>query len=215
MGTGQEQRRGGVSGPDSDLLLWPTERLEEAVDALLRKAGQSRGHGAVQESQSNGNAPPAARIEQQAMRLGCEAVALESTFAELTGELGRACPFVIQVEPGKFVAAWETAGQDLRVLTAGGDAKTVSINWICGKIRSPVEQTKRGEYQQLFAQAGLGKSEADRATRALLEEQFGGYRLQNAWILRRPVSNTSIPEFLRQAGVLRNSVYLIGAHLVE
>ncbi len=197
-------------------LCWPALKLGEGVAALARHAGlintpveNTPIEGAIGFSEDKGTV-----IERQAKRLGCEAEAVETTFADLENKLSAAHPAMLQLADAGFLSILDGGRRTLRVLTPDLLTRRIALQDVCDALRAAVEQPSRPEYQSLLSGTKLPPARQAKVLNLLLAEQIGGRRFDKCWILR--VSPGASPgRWIRQAGALSNATGMIAAHSAQ
>jgi len=195
------------------LPLWPVSRLGDALRALAKHGGLSRGPGEAPN-------PPEIAWDDGSGRLGRWIVSASAGLnleAELTGiassdferSLRAAGPALIEIRGRGFLA-----------VLAGGvllDSRSIARRMRPEAIRSAVfgdrEESLGADLDRFLAESGLAERRLPRVRATLLGERLGAAQAA-CWLLR-PSPGASFQRQLRMAGLPRRLLALAGAHAAE
>jgi ATP-binding cassette subfamily B protein len=176
---------------DVQALLWPVQRLGEALEELARRArlrvAGGEGPQVPASLAADGAAEQGRWLEWAAHRLGLEAEALDAVAPELEGVLRGAAPALLRVEDPAgdgflllLKARGDVAhlvGPDLRVHRhAVADLRRA----LCARHEAPFA----GEIDQLMAAAAVQPGRQATVRSALLRDRLAEQQVASCWMLR-------------------------------
>ncbi len=192
-------------------LAWPAERLSDALGRLIKAAGLSDATDALPKTPNSGHAE---WIVHAAQKAGCEAEPLHTTLGDLPDELKTVYPALLRIGDSGYLAILSVKGKNARVLTPALERKCMPLVAISRILRREAEGFQRDGVSDLLAGVGLTGQKKARAIEQLLNEQLAGIRLSDCWILSsQPGAKPA--RLLKQAGVIRNSAAMLGAHTAQ
>lgn len=187
----------------SDSLLWPGERLAEALDALARHAGVATATDALPAAPAavlDGGAEAGAWIEWAAGHLGAEALPVQAGAREFDDTLAQAAPALVRVRGlrdaatcGWLLLVGRTRGGALRVLAPDGRVQRCPAGAVRQALLARHEAPHRAEVERLLDTAEVPPARRAGARRALLDERLAGQALDGLWLLRAPVAQGLAP----------------------
>jgi len=172
--------------PELANLLWPVDRLPDALEQLAQRAGLGTRHSEV------GTHDPAvepSRIWMFALagRLGVELEPITPRYRELPAVIARAAPCVLQIRrdgrPYYLVllgTRWNTA----RVLARDGTVAAVSASSVLALVRQEKQAGVAAEVDQLLAGVETPRRARERVRAKLLLQRLGQQELRTCWIMR-------------------------------
>ena len=199
-----------------EALVWPLERLSEALVELARAAG-------LEPRAARVGAPPSGAahhdtsrwIELAAEQLGIEAEPLECPFREVSELLRHGAPLVVgSPGPSGLCGVFALLGGGRRsVILLGPDLRRrrVRAEELRAALLAPIEAAHLPRIDALLDEAKVPAKRRQAARRALLEERLGPVRVAAMWSLR-PRPGAPMLHQLRHAGLLHT---LGGALLVH
>jgi ATP-binding cassette subfamily B protein len=196
-------------------MSWPLARLGDALTALAKRAGlaDAGGSGASNPGPLETiNLPN--WIEWAAAQLACEAQPLEIPLRELARELPDAYPSLLRFSDDSFLVVVGGSGNKLHVLMPALKIGHVAVDELCRVLREPSERSQRAEFERLLQETALPPRQQARTLRALLDEQVGGRRFDQCWIVRRQAGSRAFRS-LRETYALRNGAGLLVAHTAQ
>ncbi|HEY4590544.1 MAG TPA: ABC transporter ATP-binding protein, partial [Thermoanaerobaculia bacterium] len=194
-------------------LLWPAERLGEALHALSRAAGLE-----PETELPGGPAGPDAAgpwIETAAARMGLEAEEVEVPYSEAEELIGRAAPALLRLPAARGFLAVLRSGRRRAVLL-GPDHQPHRVSaaavrdLLCGELDGRVGP----EVDGLLERAQVPPERRPRARAAMLRERLGQTRIAGCWLLGLPPGGGFRGQ-LRRAGVGRLAGRMAGAHAMQ
>ncbi|MDQ6664800.1 MAG: ABC transporter ATP-binding protein/permease [Acidobacteriota bacterium] len=200
---------------DFSFAAWPSLRLGDAVAMLARKAGIAAGTADLINPLTAAAAGEwGAWMDRAASRLGCEAEPMETTLAELNGELAKAECAVLRLPGSDFLAIVKGGFRALLVLAPDLSIHRLSTSEICDAIREPLENTRRPEIEEMLQDAGVSRRRRPKSVEAILREQLGATRFNDCWVLRVAPGAAKL-RWLRQIDAPRNAVGLAAFHTIQ
>ncbi|WP_141330210.1 ABC transporter ATP-binding protein [Myxococcus sp. AB025B] len=166
-------------------LLWPVERLPDALEQLAQRQGYGRAGGEI--------SPPAAAVEPSRVwmfalgdRLGVELEPITPLYHELPDVLARAAPCILQVRrdgvPSYLVLLGTRRGK-LRLLACDGTAVLVPKKSALALLREEQEATA-AEVDQLLGGVEMSPRAREHARSQMLLQRLGQAQLRTGWIMR-------------------------------
>ncbi len=207
----------------SDLaaLCWHGNRLGEALQILARHGGLSPRTAGVPEP-----LPRAAQargdllnrwLSSVARGLGIEAAAAEISYADLRQFLPEAGPALLRLpdsgEP-RFLALVRGTRRGLYLLGPDLIPRRVSLEVVARCLSGDLEEKHLAETEKLVDEVGLRGNGRERAVTRVLRDQIGGERIGGIWMLTASPGSSFFRQ-MRSAGLLRRSLVLLGAHLLQ
>ena len=166
-------------------LLWPVDRLPDALEQLAQRQGYGRSAGEV-------GAPPAnvepSRVWMFALgdRLGVELEPITPLYHELPDVVARAAPCVIQLRrdgrPFYLVLLGRRWGK-LRLLARDATVVSVKAGSVLALIREEQEASV-AEVDQLLEGVEMSRRARERARAKMLLQRLGQAQLRTGWIMR-------------------------------
>lgn len=192
--------------------FWPSERLEEALEHLARRAGIARSAARAGASVSS-CASPAARLERAAKALGIELEPLDVAYGELETRLRSDAPSVVATSRG-FAAIVGRRGERLLLLTPELGTCRVDVESVADELRREVDTRARAEIDRVLEHAEVPQARRDAARRAVLDERLRATRVRGLFALRPP-QDASVRSELVRAGVPWRAAALLAAHAAQ
>lgn len=195
---------------DPEYLAWPTERLGEALEALLLRAKLVRPP--LRASLPAGVSDPA-QLEQwlgdQLHPLGVEAEAVEATYPEVATLLRRAGPALIQLpgDPAQFLLLLGQGLWGLRCLGPDLHIRHVSPTALRQRLTAPLEAPRRAALLPLLSTA-LGTEQQETALQAMLDDALAEAPVGGCWVLRLSPA-VSFPRQMHLAGLFHRGLLLL------
>jgi ATP-binding cassette subfamily B protein len=199
-------------------LVWPSNRLGEAILALSRAAGlPSRAVDLPvppeQIAAPNGQAL-GPWIESAVGWLGLEAQAVEVAYAEVEQFVRSAGPAILQF-PGRtvqFLVLLRSAGQTAFLLDPDLGIKEIPVESVRESLCRDLEGRMRPMLDRLLDAAGVPQRRRERVRQAVLSERVAR-PIRGGWLLRaRP--GASFWQQCRQRGVFRRAAMFLCAYTV-
>jgi len=203
---------------DPQPLAWPADRLGEAVEALVLRAGLAS---PPLPRQLAGDPPDATRrdavgrwLEASLRPLGLEAEAVEAAYPELASMLARAGPALLALpgESPRFLLLLGRGLLGLRCLGPDLRIRRVGLERLRHHLTAELEAPHRAALQPLLDEA-LPEPQRGRALQAMLDDLLADSPVGGCWILRlSPAAN-----FFRQMrlnGLLRRAGLLFGLQML-
>jgi ATP-binding cassette, subfamily B, bacterial len=171
---------------DAQELLWPVDRLPDALEQLARRQGYGERVGEV-------TAPDAAvepsRIWMFSLagRLGVELEPITPLYHELPTVLRRAAPAVLQVRRDRvpfYVVLLGARGNTVRLLAPDSTVVVVAIDVVLGLLRREKQASVAAEVDRLLAGVDLTERSRARVRGKLLLQRLGQHELRTGWIMR-------------------------------
>lgn len=189
-------------------ILWPVERLGEAVEALARQAGLvTRPRAAIATPPSDladTEAGPGPWIEAAAAWHGCEADPRSPGRGELLDLLAGSEPCLLRVSgdegPPLFVAVVRGGRRRVRIVAPDFSLRRVERRAVEDAILEGIEATLSGSVDAALAAAGVTGARRHRARREVVRERLGLAPVAEAWVLR-PSPEAGFWRQLRQVGL--------------
>lgn len=204
-----------MNGRELENACWPAARLGDAMSALVDKAGlANQPRDTVNPQPDWSDSTIADWMEWHAKRLGCEVEAIETTLADLDGELPSFYPSILRIPDDCYLVVLSASRGKLRVLKPDLELGRIPVSEVCDAIRQPAAQSKLPELQRLFQEANLSESTASKAVTLLLREQLAETRFHQCWKLRASPGARPL-RWLREANALRKAAKLLGVHTVQ
>ncbi len=207
-------------------LSWPADRLNEAVEALARRAGYPVTVTGGDSEQ--GAVAFATRMAYAAARLGLETEPVTTPYPERLKLLRHAGPAVLLL-PG-------SGAPRLLLLLRGGLRKLVvlgpdlkphrlSAEEVAACLTRDLEAPLRVPLEQLLEQAGVPGERRQRAYRVLLDQRLGRVQLEGCWLLRltpaaspwTQLRHARVPRLLFGFGlthIVRQGLHILGWWLI-
>lgn len=194
-------------------LVWPIERIGEALAALARHAGL------IATAAAGALRPPtdAAELDRWLAAAGAQlGVAVDSTtvsYRDVDAALAAMHPSMIRVAAG-VVLALGYRGDRLSCLRPDGAVCATSRRAFSELLRAPHERSKRPQVAKLLARSTLSARARDRAERSILAELLAVTPVMTAWVVSLPPSARFIAQ-VRAAGLGRIGAKLVAAHVAQ
>ena len=206
-------------------VLWPNDRLGEAIQLLSRVAGLRPRDVELPQITPQATEPGSKALgkwlEGAASLLGIEAEHVETSFTDVEKLLRHGSPALIEIEepagPG-FIALHKRKGrgrgQLLEVLGPDHLEHRLPLEELREAYCQGIEGPNAGTVDEMLEQAGVGKRGRKNARNAILRELLGGARLARVWLLRLP-SSASFFHQLAQEGLLRRLGVFVTSHIFQ
>jgi ATP-binding cassette, subfamily B, bacterial len=185
--------------------LWPTSRLNEALQSLATESGLSSP--TRNEKRETRNEQD---VEAQARRLGLEAQPVETPYPDLERQLPKMAPALIQIGSG-YLAILNSRPT---ILSPTGKKIRIPATAIRSALCSNIETTAIQQIDTLLTRAQIPPAKQTSARTAILREQLSTTLIRGIWLLRLPPS-ADFWQQLRQARVPGRLLALVGAHAIQ
>jgi ATP-binding cassette subfamily B protein len=199
-----------------DEFTWPLARLGEGIEELARRAGLCRASPetlAPPPSITPAHSTDLGRwIEWAGGRLGIEAEAVETTYAEVDALIEGAGPAVIALRGGgelRFLMVMRPGKGQVRLLTPDLGARSCSVQLIRDAVCAGLEAPLAREIDQLLTRAKVPARSRPRAQRSMIDERLGSHPVGECWVLR-PAPAASFFGQLAQARLPRRVWGVLG-----
>jgi ATP-binding cassette subfamily B protein len=196
-------------------LVWPIERIGEAVVALARRTGLvSTTSSAATPRQPPGD--PAALDRWLAAagdQLGVAVEAMTATYRDVDDAIAAAYPAVVRVPDG-LVVVIRRRGAAVVCLGPDGEVGRTSRRALGRVLRDGPEQPQRARIDELLRGTQLSGAARARAEAGMFNEFLATTVVMRAWLLRRPPS-ASFAAQLGAAGLFRLAGGLAAAHAAQ
>jgi ABC-type multidrug transport system fused ATPase/permease subunit len=171
---------------DLSHLLWPVDRLPDALEQLAHRAGYG---GRVGEFCALDSAIEPSRDWTLALgtRLGVELEPITPLYCELPEVIKRAAPAVLQLKrDGRphYLVLLGTRRSKARVLARDSSVGTLSRDSVLALLRSEKEAEIAVEVDTLLSGVGVAASGRARVRAKLLLQRLGQKELRTSWIMR-------------------------------
>jgi ATP-binding cassette subfamily B protein len=172
-------------------MAWPTVRLGEAIEMLARKAGfPDVDPGAASASTLHEPDTEALGdwIEGAADRLGLEAEAVSTTYAEVGRMVRRAGPALLALPDyprSGFLAILKTGFGRICLITPELSIRRVRPAVIQAALTQELEAPARDRVDRLLEATSVPQHRRARARQTILDEQLGEARIEGCWLLRQ------------------------------
>ena len=199
-------------------LLWPADRLGEALQALAQESGLE-----PRNEPSSGPADPGdpealgSWIEAAAAGAGLEAEPVETSYAEIEALLGRAAPAFLRLpgeESPQFLALARSGRRSATLLGPDHRLHRVPVSTVRTALCRELASRVGPEVDTLLERSGVPSRRRARAREALLRERLGKTQVGGCWLLGLP-PGSSFRRQLRRAGLGRLAGRMVGAHAVQ
>lgn len=204
-----------------DELCWPSSRLDEAVEWLVRSHGL-------------GSSPPTPRasmeaadldsdhilVESAAARFGVEAEPVTCLFNRLDGFFRSAAPAIIPMPevshdgaaPGYLILC--RSGRTCQLLDPEQRLVRVSSKVLTALFRSPISSEYNKPANDLLELAGIRLESRGRVANALIESWLGGEVINAGWMLR-PSPGASLFVQARNSRIFPRLFGWLGMYVVQ
>lgn len=200
-------------------LLWPADRLGEALQALARESGLEIGPETRAEP-SSGPADPGdpetlgSWIEAAAAGAGLEAEPVETSYAEIEALISRAAPALLRLPGGEFLALAHSGRRSAALLGPDHRLHRVPVATVRAALCRELDARIGTEVDALLERAGVPLRRRARAREALLRERLGKTQVGGCWLLGLP-PGSGFRRQLRHARLGRLAGRMVGAHAVQ
>lgn len=167
-------------------LLWPVDRLPDALEQLARRAGYGAQSGELSEHDPE-TEPSRIWMFALAGRLGVELEPITPLYRELTDVVRRAAPAILQIRrngrPFYLVllgARWKKA----RLLARDSSIVSVETRHVLALVRQEKQAKVAAEVDQLLADLDISGAARDGVRAKLLLQRLGQKELRTCWIMR-------------------------------
>jgi ATP-binding cassette subfamily B protein len=191
-------------------LLWPIDRVGEALIALARSAGIGR---VTAPAARRPPADPGALdrwLAAAADQLGVDLDPVTATHREVEGALGTLHPAMVQFADGVLLVV-ARRGSALACLAPDGAVHPVSRRSVCRALQVTHELPHRARISALLAAATLAPQARERAEVDMLGQFLASTNVLSAWLLRLP-AGARFGDQMRAAGLYRLAALLVGVH---
>jgi ATP-binding cassette, subfamily B, bacterial len=195
-------------------VLWPVERIGEAMVALARESGLIATAAAFSR-----NAPqedPVALdkwLSAAADRLGIDVEPVSASYREAENALSTLVPAMIRIPEG-LVLVVRQRGATLVCLGPTGELARTPLAAVARAMRAPLEEPHRERINTLLAQSDLSATAQQRAGAGMMEEFLSQTAVLQGWLLRLPAGANFLRQ-VRTAGLLRIGCVLVAAHISQ
>jgi ATP-binding cassette subfamily B protein len=203
-------------------LLWPADRLGEALQALARESGLE----IVPETRAEPSSGPAdpedpealgSWIEAAAAGAGLEAEPVETSYGEIEALLGRAAPAFLRLpgeESPQFLALARSGRRSAALLGPDHRLHRVPAATVRAALCRELDARIGPEVDALLERAGVPPRRRARARKALLRERLGKTQVGGCWLLGLP-PGSGFRRQLRHSRLGRLAGRMVGAHAVQ
>jgi ATP-binding cassette subfamily B protein len=188
---------------------WPPDRLGEALAALVEQSGFGSKLEAAHTGRPLGDTDPNAWIHWRAETLRCEAHQVHTNLRDAAREIARACPALVRIPNGFYVAVLRVGGNRARALAPDLTVRKIRLEELVQVVRAPAIAELEAPLSALFAGTQIQRKRTERVMEMLLADQLALRRFADCWSLQ-PNPGEPAREWLH-----RNSAYRIGAGLVS
>ncbi|QDG49408.1 ATP-binding cassette domain-containing protein [Persicimonas caeni] len=198
--------------------IWPTHRVDEALDSLGRHLGWVPDHAprtqtfaAAEETDRN------AWIGSIGERLGLDVEPCQTSVSEVGEALRRCVPALVRVphvdgySAGGYLAVVGTSVRGLRALTMRGSVVSVPVDAIADALVRPQVRDDIPVLQRALELTELSGAKVERLARVMAEEQHASDLLELGWLVR-PALGQAPARHLRRHGVWGHLAQLLVAH---
>jgi ATP-binding cassette subfamily B protein len=194
-------------------LMWPQDRLDQAVDLLARHVGVEGSAAPESVLVGLGSSSPATVLAQLALARGVDVEAVTFTYAMADLFVARLGPSLVPLAniPGLLVVL-EGGRRWVTVVDPGGQRRRVAAGELRQALRAPAEAKVAGSVDALLGRVSLSASAARRARRVMLDERLAGAPLTGGWQFQLP-AGSPLRLLLRRAGLLKVGATLVASHL--
>jgi ATP-binding cassette subfamily B protein len=203
-----------------DRLLWPAERLAEALEQLAHAARpESRGQSAPPMPTAVRDGDPAAVdrwLGQAGVALGVEVEPISARYQELTQLLTNGGPALLRTgtDAPRYLVVLRSNGRRVRCLASDLSVHSEHPDTVRSALCAELEQPIKGRIDDLLAITEVPRDRHAKARSALIGESLAGRQLDPGWLLRLPPG----APMWRQLVASRQHVRLaaiVGCHLVQ
>lgn len=197
-------------------LVWPFERIGEAVLALARASG-------LVATASPGSTPrhppvddPAALdrwLDAAGEQLGVAVESMTATYRDVDDAIAAAHPGLLRLSGGVLVVIRRQRNL-LVCLGPDGAVERTPRPLVARTLRAAVEQPQRGRIAELLAGTQLSGPARERAQAGMFNEFLATRITVWAWLLRRPPAAPFFAQ-IRAAGLVRLGGGLVVAHAAQ
>lgn len=197
-----------------DHWAWPASKLDEALQAGVRKSSLGLSHTARISPPETAGQALHAWIESAARQLGLEAESIDLAHAQLQ-QFIQSTDYALLRLPGtdaRFLVS--LGGRRGQVRLFGSDLKVhaVAAPLVCAAVCSKLEAPLKEEIDNLLVAANLPQAQQARARSALLRERLGPARVEAGWFLRLP-PGANFGEQMKRAHLWQKIWIFAGAHV--
>ncbi len=203
-------------------LVWPFHRSHEAVEAVARLGGlipTTVPSGAALRRNPSDAGTVARSIESTAQQLGLEAEPVDAGYRDLDAALAHAAPALWNItprddSPGGLVALLGCSRRTVRLVDPDLNVRRIPLQQLRGLLAGGLEDSAAHEVGALLADAPLDRRARPNVHAALVRERLSHATVGGCWMLRLPPGAPFLRQ-LREAGVVRSLVALIGLHAAQ
>lgn len=175
-----------MSPDDVPTLLWPVDRLPEALEQLAQRAGLGT---SPDELGAHDPAVEPSRIWMFALadRLGVELEPVTPLYRELPGFIARAAPGLLQLRSqGRpcYLVLLDARWGKVRLLGADGKAVWLAEDAVLELVRREKQAGVAAEVEQLLSGVQVAGRARTRVRGKLLLQRLGQQELRTCWIMR-------------------------------
>jgi ATP-binding cassette subfamily B protein len=190
-------------------LLWPADRLGEALQALARESG-------LEPRAEPPSGPPAPEaldswMEAAAAGAGLEAEAVDTSYAEVEALIGRAAPALLRLPGEGFLALARSGRRSVTLLGPDHRLHRVPAATVRGALCRELDARIGPEVDALLERAAVPLRRRARAREALLRERLGKTQVGGCWLLDLP-PGSGFRRQLRHARLGRLAGRMVWAH---
>src|SRR5262245_29817845 len=176
-----------------DHLLWPVERLHEALDVLARRANLAvAGEHAGAAVPPGGEGSPEALgawLDRAAGRLGLECEAVDASASELDALLASGGPALIRHtcdEQDGVLLLIDGTRRTVQLLAPDLATKRLSIHEVRAALCAAAERPVIVETDMLLEETRVAHEHRPQVRDILVAERLAAQRIATGWILRAP-----------------------------
>src|SRR5678815_1984811 len=167
-------------------LLWPVDRLPDALEQIAHRAGYGTRAG---ELGAHDPAVEPSRIWMFALagRLGVELEPITPLYRELPDVVDRAAPAVLQIRRNGrpfYLVLLGTRWKQARLLARDGTVVSASASRVLALVRQEKQAGVAAEVDQLLAGVETSGRARERVRAKLLLQRLGREELRTCWIMR-------------------------------
>ncbi len=204
---------------DLDALVWPADRLGEALSALTRAAGLGAAKLDLPEPSPDVSVEELDRwIGAAAAAMGLEAEPVEAAYGEVAALVGHAAPALLRLPgamgEGGFLALLAGGRRQVKVLGRDHRPRRVAVAALRDALRGDLDAGLGPEVDRLLDEAAVPPRRRERAREALLAERLAERRIGGCWLLDLPPGG-SFWAAARRAGLPGRGAVLVGAHMAQ
>lgn len=177
--------------PDIASMAWPAARLNEAIEILAQKTGfplDAHLETVPPPVHQLDDKTPGDGIEAAAGRLGLEAEAVSTTYADVGRMVHHAGPALLALPnhpQSGFLVMLKPRRSRVSVITPELAVRHIHPAIIQATLTEEIEAPLIDQVDRLLSTTGVPPHRRDRARQAMLDEQLGEARIAGCWLLRQ------------------------------